>query len=128
VETELRQHSGGHLAPAVGTAPVGVGAERVAELERQASHLRQEWEQVCERARIRLMTVAPVVQASDDTVAAAEAMVKFSILLWFRGDTSACRDLLERAIGLLQREAPGRQLVVEPARCRPCDGGRTARR
>jgi class 3 adenylate cyclase/tetratricopeptide (TPR) repeat protein len=47
-----------------------------------------------------------------NTVAAAEAMVKFSILLWFRGDTSACRDLLERAIGLLEREAPGRQLVL----------------
>ncbi|HEX2088429.1 MAG TPA: adenylate/guanylate cyclase domain-containing protein [Actinomycetota bacterium] len=45
-------------------------------------------------------------------VAAAEAMVKFSILLWFRGDTSACRDLLQRAIDLLEREAPGPQLVL----------------
>ena len=49
--------------------------------------------------------------AHGNVVAAGEAMVKFSILLWFRGDTTACRSQLERAIELLEREAPGPQLV-----------------
>jgi tetratricopeptide (TPR) repeat protein len=43
---------------------------------------------------------------------AGEAMVKFSILLWFRGDTAACRSLLESAIDLLERESPGPQLLL----------------
>ncbi|HEX2267398.1 MAG TPA: adenylate/guanylate cyclase domain-containing protein, partial [Actinomycetota bacterium] len=50
--------------------------------------------------------------AGGKIVAAADAMVKFSILLWFRGDTSGSHTLLERAIDLLEREAPGPQLVL----------------
>jgi len=54
----------------------------------------------------------PELQRQDDSLAAGEAMVALVASLRDRGETKRARELLARAIELLEREPPGRELAV----------------
>ena len=49
--------------------------------------------------------------ARDDPLGAGDAMVKLSILYWFRGETAKCRVLLNEAVAILEREPAGPELA-----------------
>jgi class 3 adenylate cyclase/tetratricopeptide (TPR) repeat protein len=49
--------------------------------------------------------------AEGDRRGAGAAMVKLSILLWHRGETARCREVLGQSIELLEREPPGPELA-----------------
>jgi class 3 adenylate cyclase/tetratricopeptide (TPR) repeat protein len=51
-------------------------------------------------------------RARGDTVGAGEAMVRLARTYWFRGETDTKRTLLARAVELLEREPPGRELAL----------------
>jgi tetratricopeptide (TPR) repeat protein len=51
-------------------------------------------------------------RAQGETLGAGEAMVRLARTYWFRGETDRKRALLAQAIGLLEREPPGRELAL----------------
>jgi class 3 adenylate cyclase/tetratricopeptide (TPR) repeat protein len=51
-------------------------------------------------------------QARGEVLGAGEAMVRLARTCWFRGETDRKRALLARAIELLEREPPGRELAL----------------
>src|SRR4029450_13224179 len=54
----------------------------------------------------------PAFRALADSRGAGEAMVQLARTYWFRGETDRKRALLARAIEVLEREPPGRELAL----------------
>ena len=51
-------------------------------------------------------------RARGDAVGQGDALVKFSVLLWYQGETSHSETLVRKAIELLEQESSGPELAV----------------